>query len=475
MDSLLTGSERHPSPVWGLVLAVGLLASCGQATSDLPGGDVPDQIPNRTTTQSIQGGSVEPDDKFIVGILRLEGRGGLCSGTLIAPNLVLTARHCVSGLNDSQSVECDSAEFTTDYPASDFLVSTDTSLIPEPDDINRVSEIYHPPGGDAVCGRDIALMELQNSIPSSTTEPVAPALTDAPYTRGSNYSALGYGHIGDGSGAGTRRVLDGQEIFCYAGGCEQYASSTEFIGEGGTCQGDSGGGAIRGNNVLGALSRGAQGCNSSLYTATAGFPEWLRSVGQTASENGGYPTPDWADTGDDTNDRDDDGIEDGADNCPNQPNPDQVNTDGDGQGDVCDSDDDGDGVVDGRDNCPKTPNPDQVASDADGTGDACDDSDGDGVVDADDNCRTVPNPDQNDSDGDGVGNACDSPDQNPDAGQPDTGPDAGNNLHWGDDSSSMSQSGGCSAAGGSGSSPLPVSMALALIGFGVVRRVRTGP
>lgn len=68
---------------------------------------------------------------------------------------------------------------------------------------------------------------------------------------------------------------------------------------------------------------------------------------------------------------------------------------------------DGDGVPDGTDDCPETPNPDQVDTDHDGTGDACDmDDDGDGVADEDDDCPLVANADQADSDHDGVGDAC---------------------------------------------------------------------
>ena len=112
-------------------------------------------------------------------------------------------------------------------------------------------------------------------------------------------------------------------------------------------------------------------------------------------------------------DLDHDGIDDKDDNCLVVKNPDQRDSDGDGQGDACDfrTDTDGDGVADEFDNCPAVKNPDQRDSDGDGQGDACDaltDRDGDGVADADDNCVTVPNPDQNDRDGDGHGDACDA-------------------------------------------------------------------
>lgn len=48
----------------------------------------------------------------------------------------------------------------------------------------------------------------------------------------------------------------------------------------------------------------------------------------------------------------------GTDNCPNDPNPDQADADGDNVGDVCDL-------------CPEFPNADQTDADHDGIGDAC--------------------------------------------------------------------------------------------------------
>ena len=114
-------------------------------------------------------------------------------------------------------------------------------------------------------------------------------------------------------------------------------------------------------------------------------------------------------------DTDGDGITDDIDNCPNVPNPDQLNSDGanDG-GDACDDDDDNDSKPDDSDNCRTVANSDQKNSDdTDEVGDECDDDDNDSKPDDSDNCRTVANSDQKNSDDtDEVGDECDDNDDN---------------------------------------------------------------
>ncbi len=152
----------------------------------------------------------------------------------------------------------------------------------------------------------------------------------------------------------------------------------------------------------------------------------------------------------DETDTDKEGIIDLEDNCPNEPNEDQLNWDHDDEGDVCDDSDgdgyldsedlcpnddsqnegtdtDGDGWADSCDNCPYDANHDQKDLDEDDIGDVCDEqTDSDGVpnigypqkcsvndetniiTECTDNCPYNDNPDQLDEDGDGIGDVCDN-------------------------------------------------------------------
>ena len=184
---------------------------------------------------------------------------------------------------------------------------------------------------------------------------------------------------------------------------------------------------------------------------------------------------------DDQSDVDGDKIGDVCDNCPGVYNPDQRDSDGDGKGDACDicplngdptqPDSDHDGVGDACDNCPGLSNPGQTDSDGDGKGDACDnctgvanfdqkDTDGDGIGDACDNCPKVVNKDQKDRDGDGVGDACDNCPTVVNTDQKDS---QGNNI--GDACRPGVQGGpGCSSTGSRGEAALPLANGMALFG-----------
>ncbi len=107
-------------------------------------------------------------------------------------------------------------------------------------------------------------------------------------------------------------------------------------------------------------------------------------------------------------DSDSDGVLDSVDNCPASSNADQLDTDGDGIGDVCDPDIDNDGILNDDDKCPEFASDNQSDIDGDGTGDVCDpDIDNDGILNDDDKCPEFASDNQSDIDGDGIGDVCD--------------------------------------------------------------------
>jgi hypothetical protein len=112
-------------------------------------------------------------------------------------------------------------------------------------------------------------------------------------------------------------------------------------------------------------------------------------------------------------DSDGDAVIQGYDNCLSTANGDQLNTDGDTQGNACDADDDNDGVADATDRFPLDAS-ESADTDNDGTGNNADtDDDNDTVADVADNCPLNANTDQADTDSDGLPDACtDSDDDN---------------------------------------------------------------
>src|SRR5262245_50714515 len=84
------------------VVAVSMLACGSAASSDQNSASKKESV--GTSRSAIQGGVLDTKSSFAVAI-RLER--GLCSGTLIAPNLVLTARHCTEQTPSRRSDGCE--------------------------------------------------------------------------------------------------------------------------------------------------------------------------------------------------------------------------------------------------------------------------------------------------------------------------------------------------------------------------------
>ena len=301
------------------------------------------QVDLEQRSDPIQGGFRDNERTYVVGLAIQHGwSGGACSGTLIAPNLVLTAQHCVASLPTS-GILCGSSQFGAPYGPSDVYVTTETELPQNSFGYIGVQEILLPSLRADVCGNDIALLILNRNINSSLAMPIVPRL-DEPIEAGELFTAVGYGHTGNGQGAGIRRTITNRYVICSGqnNGCQdgnQGVYENEWVGNNGTCEGDSGGPAIDEEGyVLGALSRGAQGCEYPVYSGVWGWREWIRETAERAARAGGYPLPEWVNgvAGNPPSDVDADEIFDDVDNCVDVSNPLQQDMDRDGIGDLCD-------------------------------------------------------------------------------------------------------------------------------------------
>ncbi len=262
------------------------------------GGTDDGAAPADTARSAILGGQYDFDNTFVVGMITQVGqRGGSCTGSLIAPNLVLTARHCVAQNLTSGGVRCNQTPFGSAYPGSAVNVTPDIQM-QESSPWFRGDEVIVPTEGIDTCGFDVALVILRDSVPASVTAPGVPRI-DLEAQAGEPYVAVGYGAEGFRFDGG-RKVLRDLTVQCTTGQCSVggAVASSEFLGDTGVCQGDSGGPALdAAGKVIGVVSRGGEGCTTPIYGDVSAWRDLIVATALEAATRGGYEPPYWALTG----------------------------------------------------------------------------------------------------------------------------------------------------------------------------------
>ncbi len=287
----------------GLSLLAGLAVLPGCAVATQQDGDEAGEAPVASAAQPIMGGTDDASDLNVVDIVWLMADGDSeCSGSLLAPNMVLTAHHCVSTVqNMNGGIDCGVSSFGAPDVAANFFVSTKEFISMNQADYHTVREVVVPPSSTntSFCGLDQAILILADNVAPSEAVPLVPRV-DSDVAAKDKYTAIGFGGtVEDGTGAGTRRRLDNLTVQCVGTACEsiygnQISTTHEFVGDHGTCEGDSGGPALdTDNRVVGVTSRGQTGCTSPVYGDVFSWASWIKQTATTAAQLGNYTAAPW--------------------------------------------------------------------------------------------------------------------------------------------------------------------------------------
>ncbi len=282
------------------------------------------------STSDIQGGSTDTTHAFAVGVVQLaqaqQNMVAFCSGVLLAPNLVATARHCVAELT-STTIDCTTSTFGPLFPADQVFVTTDPTITMSSNFVG-VTSVIVPTGTNqtSVCGNDIALMILDQNInlPEYVEPVIQPPMTSPQYE--TIVTAIGYGidtptdTTGDTAGTSGASV-ENVQLTCIPNDtaftdcfsdpvARQVLTSGEFVSGDSTCEGDSGSGAFEQSNfnmgkwvAFGVLSRGGVStdgttCEQPIYTRFDAWSSLIVSAAQKAQKAApaadAYPLPTWA-------------------------------------------------------------------------------------------------------------------------------------------------------------------------------------
>ena len=200
-------------------------------------------------------------------VLLAHDSGGMCTGTVIAPRVVITAKHCVIDMYGTGD----------DLAVHGFRVMVGPDMFSLNDEYG-VSEVRRTPGSD-LYNSDFALLILSRDFEHGVK---GWEFVEHPsFERNVTITAIGYGQteFNNPMSAGTKYRRDGR-VADIGPNAAWGIGPNEFISEGeNTCQGDSGGPLLLDDVVVGIVSRGQEGCTGfGFVTRVVGFAAMIRQA-----------------------------------------------------------------------------------------------------------------------------------------------------------------------------------------------------
>jgi hypothetical protein len=225
---------------------------------------------SRTSSAIIAGKDSDPSQDSVVMLVYLESstRIQLCTAALLAPDLILTARHCIS--TTDLNVQCaadgkpiDGGGIGKNHEASKLFVfkgSTRPDLTKLTSVANAKAKEIVDDGAKNLCDHDIALVILDKPLEDV---PLAAIRLDGNVDRGESLLTVGWGVTDTTPEPKTRQQRSGVVIARVGpdGASSPVLTPNEFLYGESICVGDSGGPvfAEESGAVVGVVSRGGNG------------------------------------------------------------------------------------------------------------------------------------------------------------------------------------------------------------------------
>jgi len=266
------GAVRAIVSVAFVASLLAVASGCSSAATGDTEGAALSEVVGHAASPIISGTTSTADQDAVVLIVLHDPSGqikGTCSGTLVAPNLVLTARHCVSDTDEGAlctkaGVALQEGGARSDFNPSDLSIYTGVDAVQVADQPNKAAargkQFIHE-NVSTICNADLSFIVLDTAVQGR----IATLRLTGGTREGEVLTAVGWGITESNQLPGSRQQRTGVQVQA-VGPMTLDAQSgiglgnSEFIVGESICSGDSGGPTLSAKGaVVGVVSRGGGG------------------------------------------------------------------------------------------------------------------------------------------------------------------------------------------------------------------------